>query len=96
MFGHVQTAWFRIKNQDAQLLKQDAVDGKIADVSITGAIIAGGRVDVSVEVIDGNGNIATLIAKGSIRSSGVQAASTKVRGILKRIPARGCVPTVAP
>jgi hypothetical protein len=95
IFGHVQTAWFRINDQDVKTFSSPgAIVGKIADVKITGAIIAGGHVDVSMDVIDKDGNIATLVSKANIRSSGMQAASTKGRGVLKQMPAPGCVPTL--
>lgn len=95
IFGHVQTVWFRIDDKNVKaFLNPGAIVGKIADVKITGAIIAGGHVDVSVDLIDKNGDIATLVTKANIGSSGMQAASTKVRGVLKQLPAPGCVPTL--
>jgi len=95
VFGHVQTEWFRINDNSAQLFENGTVTGKIADVKISGAIVTGGRVDVNIDLIDENGSIQSLIAKANISSSGVQIASTKVRGILKKMPRAQCVTTLS-
>lgn len=94
VFGHVQTAWFRIRNADAQRLSSNRIVGKVADVKVTGAIVAGGRVDVNMDVIDENGDIATIVTKANIHSTGVQASSTEVRGVVKQIPRQGSLPTL--
>ncbi len=91
VFGHVQTEWFRINDDSAELIQNNVVVGKIADVNISGAIVVGGRVDVNVNLIDQNGSIDTLVAKANISSSGVQVASTKVRGVLKIMPRAQCI-----
>lgn len=91
VFGHVQTEWFRVNVDVASAFRTNAVVGKVADVEISGAIVSGGQVDVKVDLIDSDGNVEGLFAKANIRSSGVQVASTKVRGVLKRLPGAHCV-----
>ncbi|WP_409523005.1 hypothetical protein [Nitrincola sp. MINF-07-Sa-05] len=91
VFGHVQTEWFRIDENSAEFFDNDSSVGKVADVNISGAIVAGGRVDVNVDLIDENGSIETLVTKANISSSGIQISSTKVRGILKKMPRAQCV-----
>ena len=53
--------------------------GNTLDIKLTGALVGGGKVDVT-------GNIETVTAKADISSSGVQAASTRIRGKVKYIP----------
>lgn len=91
VFGQVQTDWFRVTDDSAAFFQNSTAVGKIADVSISGAIFVGGRVDINVDLIDENGSIDNIVAKANISSSGVQVASTKVRGILKIMPRAQCI-----
>jgi hypothetical protein len=48
-------------------------------------LIAKGKVDLKFTVYDKNGNANELISKVDIKSTGLQVATTKVRGVLKLV-----------
>lgn len=92
VFGHLQTHWFPVSNDlYPHFLSPDYMVGRAGDVEVKGALIAGGTVDIKVDVIDGAGNVETILSKAQIKASGLQASSTQVRGTIKRMsPATAC------
>lgn len=91
VLGHVQTDWFQV-NEDLHpwLASLENLVGKTGQVEVTGALIAGGRVDIQFDVISDQGDIKSLRSKANIKSSGLQLSSTKVRGIIRRMPGGSC------
>ncbi len=89
IFGDVDTDWFfvnPIKHKWAA--NTDKLVGKKVQLEVSGTLIVGGKVDVKFTVIDEHGNTSVLMSKVDIKASGIQAASTNIRGILKRMPTK--------
>ena len=84
--SHVQTDWFSIRTNAELFRTPGKLAGKTLDIKLTGALVGGGKVDVTINLIDDTGNIETVTAKADISSSGVQAASTRIRGKVKYLP----------
>lgn len=84
--GHVATDWFFVDPVVHNwVTNTNDLIGKKAEIEVLGALIVNGTVDLRFTVYDKNGNTNVLISKVDIESSGIQAANTKVRGVLKQI-----------
>lgn len=86
MASHVQTDWFSIRTNSELFRTPRKLTGKTLDIKLPGALVGGGKVDVTINLIDDTGNIETVTAKADISSSGVQAASTRIRDKVKYFP----------
>ena len=84
--GHVETDWFIVDPvKHNWVTNTNNLVGKKAEVEVVGTLLAKGNVDLKFTVYDKDGNVNELISKVDIKSSGLQVANTKVRGILKQI-----------
>ena len=84
--GHVATDWFFVDPvKHNWVTNTNDLIGKKAEIEVVGTLIVNGKVDLKFTVYDKNGNTNELISKVDIKSSGIQAANTKVRGVLKQI-----------
>lgn len=91
VFGHIQTEWFRVSTElHPWLAKRESLVGKTASIEVTGATVAGGRVDIEFDLISDEGDATSLLSKAHIRSSGFQISSTKVRGRIVQMPVGRC------
>ena len=84
--GHVATDWFFVDPvKHNWVTNTNDLIGKKAEIEVVGTLIVNGEVDLKFTVYDKNENTNVLISKVDIKSSGLQAANTKVRGVLKQI-----------
>ncbi len=84
--GHVATDWFFVDPvKHNWVTNTNDLIGKKAEIEVVGTLIVNGEVDLKFTVYDKNENTNELISKVDIKSSGLQAANTKVRGVLKQI-----------
>jgi hypothetical protein len=84
--GHVATDWFFVDPvMHNWVTNTNGLIGKKAEIEVIGTLIVNGNVDLKFTVFDKNGNTNELISKVDIESSGIQAANTKVRGVLKQL-----------
>lgn len=84
--GHVETDWFFIDPVKHNWVT-NTIDlvGKKAEIEAIGTLMAKGRVDLKFTVYDKNGNAKELMSKVDLKSTGVEVANTKVRGVLVQI-----------
>lgn len=84
--GHVETNWFFVDPVKHNWVTNTiSLIGKKAEVEMIGTLLAKGRVDFKFTIFDKEGNIKELVSKVDLKSTGVQVANTKVRGVLKKI-----------
>jgi hypothetical protein len=84
--GHIETDWFRISPQESGwLYDSNRLIGKLAEIQFSGGLLASGTADLHFSVIDKYHNKKELMQKIGVKAKGVQAASTKVRGVLVRL-----------
>lgn len=88
--GFSSTDWMKVDEDKINLLTRNNLSGKIFDVEIKGAGVAivSSEVDVSLKIIDNEGNATTVLEKYSIKATTLQVSSTSVRGKIKFFPSR--------
>ena len=84
--GHVETHWFFVDPvKHNWVTNVIGLIGKKAEIEVVGTLLIKGETDLKFTVYDKGGNVNELISKVDVKSSGLQIANTKVRGILAEI-----------
>jgi hypothetical protein len=86
IIGYVETNWFFIDPEKHNwIMNTNALIGKKAEIEVIGTLLAKGRVDFKFFLYEKDGDTKEMLSKVDIKSSGVQLANTKVRGVLRQI-----------
>ncbi len=91
--GHVSTEWFKIDSKAATFMSNKAnLIGKKVGLEASGSVLFSGDTDIKFTVYDNLGSGNTIFELIDIPTRGGQLSSTKIRGVLKALPAKQPLP----